>query len=97
MIAISVIYEVKPGRMDAVLEALARMRREVVVHEPACSIYQVSKVDGAENRLFLYEVYNDAAALQAHGETPHFQAIIKNEVIPMLDNRERTSLQVVIV
>lgn len=37
----------------------------------------------------LYEQYETYAALAAHRETPHFQAIIEREIVPMLEQRER--------
>lgn len=94
MIALSVVYDVTPGNMDAVLAALKRMKAQVLAQEPGCSIFQVSRVRGQDNRLMLYEVYGDEEALDKHGATPHFEQIIKGEVIPMLQKRERTSLDV---
>lgn len=96
MVAISVVYDVKPGNMDAVLAALTRMKAQVLANEPGCSIFQVSRVRGQDNRLILYEVYRDDETLEAHGATAHFEAIIKAEVIPMLEKRERTTLDVVV-
>jgi hypothetical protein len=54
----------------------------------ACSI---SVVAPNPTRMFflLYEQYETHAALAAHRETPHFQAIIEREIVPMLEQRER--------
>lgn len=96
MIALSVVYDVMPGNMGAVSAALTRMKAQVLAQEPGCSIFQVSRVRGQDNRLMLYEVYRDEQALEAHGATAHFEQIIKGEVIPMLLKRERTTLDVVV-
>jgi (4S)-4-hydroxy-5-phosphonooxypentane-2,3-dione isomerase len=90
MIALSVVYTVKPGVEEAVLEALERMKQIITEDEPGCLIYQVSRVRELPNTLLLYEVYKDEEALGAHAATRHFEAIIKGEVIPMLVSRVRT-------
>jgi quinol monooxygenase YgiN len=96
MIALSVVYDVQPGQMDAVLSALRRMKVEVSANEPDCLVFQVSRVRDREDQLILYEVYRNERALEMHSSSAHFEAIIKGEVIPMLVKRMRTVLDVVI-
>jgi quinol monooxygenase YgiN len=36
-----------------------------------------------------YEVFDDAAAYEAHQQTPHFKALIQGEGLPRLTKRER--------
>jgi quinol monooxygenase YgiN len=82
-------YFSKPGKMDAILSSLARMKAAVARDEPACQFYQASRSIENANLLMLYEHYPDEASLAAHRETPHFKAIIEGEVVPMLEKRER--------
>jgi (4S)-4-hydroxy-5-phosphonooxypentane-2,3-dione isomerase len=67
---------------DAFVEAVVEEAQAVIRDEPGCLCYDVVQ-DGADsNRIWLYEVYKDAAAHQAHLQTPHFlklQAIMKPE------------------
>ena len=88
MIAIAVRYVVRPGKMEAALEALRRMK-VLMADEPGCVFYQVSRDRDRENALLLYEVYRDEAALEAHADTPHFKDVVLGEVIPMLESRNR--------
>lgn len=96
MIALNVIYTVKEGKMDEVLRLLARMKDLVKAKEPGCVLYQVSKSQSDENILLLYEVYEDQLALDAHGNTEHFEGIVKKEVVPRLESRVRTAFDVII-
>lgn len=91
MLALIARYHVKPGRADAVIEALRRMKPLVDAHEPRCTQY-IAHRDG--DLVVLYEQYADQAALEAHRETPHFAEIIEGEIAPLLDDREREILEV---
>jgi (4S)-4-hydroxy-5-phosphonooxypentane-2,3-dione isomerase len=43
------------------------------VKEPGCRQFDVLFEDGDPHHVFLYEVYDDAAALEAHRATAHFK------------------------
>jgi quinol monooxygenase YgiN len=81
--AIIVKFTLKPGMADAfrplILEnAVASVRDELTCHQ-----FQVLNYEENSEIIFLYEVYEDAAALEAHRETPHFKKFIEsaNEMI----------------
>jgi quinol monooxygenase YgiN len=82
-------YTVKPGNVDAVLAALARMAPLVRQHEPGCLTYRVNRAKDDPNVLLLYEEYADQAALDAHASSSHFKEIILGTVVPLLEKRER--------
>ena len=44
------------------------------------------------NTFVLFERYVDEAALEAHATSPHFQQLIVQQALPLLELRERTSL-----
>lgn len=89
MIVLAAYYFGKPGTGDTVAERLKAMAAEVKATEPGCLLYHANRsVDNPDNFL-LYELYADDAALAAHRETPHFQAIVEGEIIPLLEKRER--------
>jgi (4S)-4-hydroxy-5-phosphonooxypentane-2,3-dione isomerase len=43
------------------------------VKEPGCRQFDVLFEDSDPHHVFLYEVYDDGAALEAHRGTPHFK------------------------
>jgi quinol monooxygenase YgiN len=89
-------YHVKPGKVPAVLDALRRMKAQIVEAEPGCLVYQVSRSSESENLLLLHEHYRDEAALEAHRQTAYFKQIIETEIVPWLENRirERYTLEI---
>jgi autoinducer 2-degrading protein len=75
MLALVVEFRIKPAHIDAFERAIvenARLSRET---EPGCRQFDVCR-DGADPTLFfLYELYDDDAAIEAHLRTPHYQAM----------------------
>ena len=64
--------QVKEGHKAAFIEAIIEDAKGSVNDEPGCLRFDVIQDAGEPNRIWLYEVYNDEAAFQAHTEAPHF-------------------------
>ena len=76
------------GSEGAVLEALTKLA-PLSRQEPGCRFYQAYR-DPEEPRVFhLFEIYDDEAAVAAHGASPHFQEHAAGLAIPLLEKRER--------
>jgi (4S)-4-hydroxy-5-phosphonooxypentane-2,3-dione isomerase len=71
--AIFVTIKLKPGSgttfRPLILENAEAARRD----EEDCLQFQVLTDEGDPDTYFFYEVYTDAAALDAHRETPHYK------------------------
>jgi autoinducer 2-degrading protein len=89
MIVLLARYRVSPGKGDEVEAALKRMAPLVAEKEPGCRLYHASRSVEDPDLFLLYEQYEDAEALEAHRETPHFEEIIEGKIVPLLENRER--------
>ncbi len=59
--------------------------------EPGCRMYVVHQDREDNRRFFVYEQYDDDAALQAHRDTPHFQQIAA-QTLPTLGQRTEAHL-----
>ena len=73
MLVVTVVFEPKPEHAQAFRAAMldnARASRET---EPGCRQFDVC-VDPATGTLFLYELYDDRAAFDAHMRAAHFLA-----------------------
>jgi autoinducer 2-degrading protein len=68
----AVEYDVVPGQIDNFLAAL-KENAEASVKEPGCRELNISVSQKDPNHVFIYEVYNDAAAAEAHTATDHFK------------------------
>jgi (4S)-4-hydroxy-5-phosphonooxypentane-2,3-dione isomerase len=68
----AVEYDVVPGQVDNFLAALNE-NGAASVKEPGCREFNVSVLQKDPNHVLVYEVYNDAAAAEAHTATDHFK------------------------
>jgi autoinducer 2-degrading protein len=68
----AVEYDVVPGQIDNFLAAL-KENAAASVKEPGCRELNISVSQKDPNHVFIYEVYNDAAAAEAHTATDHFK------------------------
>ena len=64
--------QIKEGHKDEFIEALLEDARGSVNDEPGCLRFNVIQDAADANRVWLYEVYVDEAAFQAHTQAPHF-------------------------
>jgi autoinducer 2-degrading protein len=69
---VTVIFVAKPEHRDDFRRAMIENATASREREPGCRQFDVcEKADGSE--IFLYEVYDDEAAFQAHRVTDHFR------------------------
>ncbi len=68
----AVDIDVVPGQIDNDLVAL-KENGAASVHEPGCREFNILLSQKDPNHVLIFEVYNDAAAAQAHRETDHFK------------------------
>ena len=73
MYVITVEFEIDPERLEAFLPLMTENAASSVRDEPGCRQFDVCQDPEAANRIFLYEIYDDRAAFEAHLETPHFK------------------------
>ena len=57
--------------------------------EPGCRQFDVVTPDGGADRVVLYEIYDDAAAFEAHKHTPHFASFDRDSV-PLVSSKAVT-------
>ncbi len=71
--AIFVTIKLKPGNTDAFRALILENAEAAVRDEEACQQFQVLNDESDPDTFFFYEVYTDAASLDAHRKTPHYQ------------------------
>ena len=72
MYSIFVTIQVKPGFKEGFIAASLDDARGSVADEPGCFRFDVLQDGSDPNRVHLYEVYADQAALETHRQAPHF-------------------------
>lgn len=74
MIVMLARFRVKDGKENEALEAARTMVQRVREAEPGCLAYLCHRSQAEPSDLVWYEVYEDPAALTAHGGSEHMQA-----------------------
>jgi len=69
---IIVDFRLKPGTYDRFRALIVENAAASVRDEPGCRRFDVVVPEGEADRIVLYEIYDDAAAFDAHLKTPHF-------------------------
>jgi quinol monooxygenase YgiN len=73
MYVIIVDFEIKPDHLAAFLPLMAENAAASVREEPGCRQFDVCQDPDTPHRIFLYEIYDDRAAFEAHLESAHFR------------------------
>ena len=72
MLAIWVKVKVKPAEKQRFLKAIEEDALASERDEPGCLRFNVLQDAQDENVYYLYEIYKDEAALEAHRAAPHY-------------------------
>lgn len=75
-IVVTVRVTVDPSNRDAFRAAAIENANGANNDEPGCQLFSVAQSKDDENVFFIYEIYDDEAALEAHRETPHYKSAI---------------------
>ena len=89
----AVDLDINPADMDAYMAAL-RENGAHAVTEPGCREFNIHVQASNPNHVFIYEVYENAAALEAHRATDHFKkyAAATAKMVAKRDVRAMTSV-----
>ncbi|HSW25236.1 MAG TPA: putative quinol monooxygenase [Burkholderiaceae bacterium] len=71
---------IKADKVDELMAALGRNVQGAKAGEPGCLQFDVLHTEGDATKILVYEVYKDAAALEAHQQTAHFKQFIAEGV-----------------
>jgi (4S)-4-hydroxy-5-phosphonooxypentane-2,3-dione isomerase len=72
MLALVVEFRIKAAHIDAFDIAIRTNAQASLDHEPGCHQFDVCRDPDDAALFFLYELYDDEAAIQAHLASPHF-------------------------
>jgi (4S)-4-hydroxy-5-phosphonooxypentane-2,3-dione isomerase len=73
MYTITVSFELKPGAQDQFLPLMTENAQQSRSQEPGCVLFDVCIDPSKRDYVFLYEVYRDRNAFDAHVGSGHFK------------------------
>ncbi len=86
MTCISVNMLAKKGSEDDLLRTLEHLAQQSR-KEPGCVMYQVHRSNEDRRRFFLYEQYQNMAAVEAHRAAPHYKSHALELIPALIDER----------
>jgi quinol monooxygenase YgiN len=89
----AVFLDINPADMPKFMEAI-KENGAASVKEPGCRTFNIHVSAKDPNQVFLYEVYDNAAALDSHRQTVHFKkyAATTKDMVTKRDARPMTSV-----
>ena len=75
--ALCVTVQVHPGQGDAFAPIIGEAAEAAVREEPGCHAFRVGRNEEDRDQFVLFEVYDDAAALEFHHAQPHFKTFFE--------------------
>ncbi len=73
MFVVTVRFEVTKDALEDFLPLILENARSSLSEEPGCHRFDVCQSPDAPNEVFLYELYENEAAFEAHRKMPHFE------------------------
>ena len=86
MFAVTVLFTLRPGEREAFLPLMRQQAANSLTLEPDCTHFDVWTDPARPEEVYLYELYTDAAAFDAHLASEHFKSFAA-AVAPMLADR----------
>jgi quinol monooxygenase YgiN len=86
MICIAVTYLIQPGHENEAVEFFRVLAVETR-KEPGCRLYVAHRSLAEPRRFFLYEQYDDHAAVDAHRASPHFARYATGGLFAIVESR----------
>jgi quinol monooxygenase YgiN len=83
---VTVEFTIKAGHAAEFLPAMIENARASREHEPGCRQFDVCVAPDNENAVFLYELYDDRAAFDAHLASAHFR-VFDARVAPWVESK----------
>lgn len=82
-IVLFVEFEFDTDDMPLAIELLTEMQNQTIENEQGCIAYDILLSEEKPNTIYLYECYENKAALDLHNSAPYFKSIV-GEKLPSL-------------
>ena len=72
MLAVCVDFEIDPACLDEFLPIMRKNAAASLANEAGCHQFDITQDPQAPTKIFLYELYDDAAAFDLHKQARHY-------------------------
>lgn len=67
-------FRIRDGHFEAFVKRVSQQRDDCLAKEPGCLHFDVLVAGNRPNEVLLYEIYENADAITAHREYPHYKS-----------------------
>lgn len=83
-IALFLEFQFEAEDMDFAIELLTEVQNQTIENEEGCIAYDILLNDEEPNTIYLYECYENKAALDVHKNASYFKEIIEKQLVPLI-------------
>lgn len=87
-IVLFVEFQFETKDMILATELLTEMQNHTIELEEGCIAYDILLNDEEPNTIYLYECYENNAALDVHNNTSYFKEIVNEKLSPLIKSRK---------
>ena len=91
-IVLFVEFQFEAKDMNLAVELLTEMQNKTIEHEEGCIAYDILLNDEEPNTIYLYECYENKAALDAHNKASYFKKIVDEKLSLLIKGRKTLKL-----
>ena len=78
--------------MDLAIELLTEMQNQTYENEEGCITYDLLQSEENPNTIYIYECYENSAAVKLHNSAPYFKSIVEKKLVPLIKSQKILTL-----
>ncbi|MDD2475064.1 MAG: putative quinol monooxygenase [Dysgonamonadaceae bacterium] len=91
-VVLFVEFEFDTKDMGQAIELLTEMQNQTIENEEGCIAYDILLHNEQPNTIYMYECYENSAALKHHNNTSYFKSIVDKKLTPLIKNKKILTL-----
>ena len=91
-IVLFVEFEFNAKDMGLAIELLTEMQNQTYENEEGCISYDLHLSEENPNTIYIYECYENNAAVKLHNNSPYFKSIVEKKLVPLIKSQKILTL-----
>ena len=92
-IALFLEFQFEAEDMDFAIELLTEVQNQTIENEEGCIAYDILLNNEEPNTIYLYECYENKAALNVHNNAVYYKNIVDKQLSPLIKGRRVLKLK----
>lgn len=92
-IALFLEFQFEAEDMDFAIELLTEVQNQTIENEEGCIAYDILLNEEEPNTIYLYECYENKAALDVHNNAAYYKNIVDKQLSPLIKEKRVLKLK----